>query len=1461
MRSCTEKAYPGGLRVLVLLLCLGAVWPWPAGGSTRRSTRVRQYEAPAAWGTDLDEAVGRARASMKPILVFFTAPDCPACHQIKRFSLNNAALQPVIRKFERVEIDLSKRSELVSLFNIDKLPGLYVIDPDGRIKGHMEGYATAKALGKYLGRIVADHWSALEIDRLITALATGQASADQWRKGLSAMDNSDIRHRMLALSERLSPGDIKTLTACLGHGQLAVRLGALDLLEQVNDTIIGFDPWGDPQSGEQQDLLKRWRQWADSGESPSALSSELTREKFDRRIQDLIGDDPQRSRRALQVLGRGGQHAARFIVDYFQAHPTLDTNALRRIKEVQYALVIPASNGLDPQATAHRIVWGNPDVQIRTIRQLTDCGMGPSAILVDLLAHEDPLVRETAVEILFKTAGALAVAPVKKLLEQEKDPDVSFAALKHLSDTKTAESQRILQSYFTHDNEDLVIAAIEGAVELSAGPMGAKLLPLLEDPRWRVRAAAIEGIKKKGGLEAGPLDRLRGKEMQVPDRVAEALGKCLEDPDEFVRHTAAAALGELKVDNAEGPLKKAYDRYPDMHGVVVSVLMRMGKSMPSSFIDGLFGPEPEDLLFVMDNIREINGSSRELIRRAAASKNPDISGSALRIIAGSDKRQASDNALLISALQSGQTEKQLTILQEFDLDSEDTKRVREQMQSAPSPGKGRARPSGDTHTDVLLAATGLMEDPSTSELVRGQALLLLNQYGYPDAFKKAMETWPELNASTRTAVIRFLPLYGKDSIPLFRRALDDDYTDVWQTALGQFYDDDGHDLYAGPLGDYLLEPAGRLTSSMMWPEGLYRLCSEKPRALIPFARKTLSAPDTVPSDRKILALTVYALTGVPQGGEPPVLALTRDKNPFIRRAAWIALTAQSREALEKHFETMQADPSSRVRELLPALIYNHGYGKTPVALYFSKEEYFTGYQGLRIEQAHESARSYGAPGAYPYGTKKTIRPAVTDKIRTMMVNDPDPLVRFRCMLCLLSHKIPLDLGEVVTTARLSGQPKRVADLLEEFFNIHGSDLGEPFKVLLPLLQTPDGKGGREYMVESFLSRWGGRAHPPGETRISFTTIPSPSPSKSLMATFNDGYEELSRQNDSPIEMVLFTTSGCRRCFAVEKYIQMLRHRYPNLRVRRHDILTRRGLAYNEVLSRKFMAEDTARGKAPAVFTAGGYAIDRNITLFSLEKLVRYSAMEITGEGPLAVSPEELAVADGFIRARRTGLSWYGVARAGLVRGANPLAMAALLLVFYYLRIAGRTGPSVMRYGTLYVATAAVVTLSLWLLPQGDIAKGTRLHDISGVLMWLILMYMVSIGLRFFFRSLWRLKKKAKSKTEKPKTRKIPGRRYVLGVVALWAVVLAVLDIPAMGNSQTVTLVYSIKNQISLFPSMLMLILFFMMSVLPSGGLLWSFSQLTRREKIQSFVAGHPFSANMALSAVWIWIAVKYFQAL
>lgn len=1444
------KPYAIGFRAGLLLLCLVCAGPSSALASIPSPGGMQPLGIPAAWQTDLDETIGHARISLRPILVFFTGPNCLECAQIKRFSLGHQALQPLIREFERVEIDLAKRPELARVFQIAKIPALYVIAPEGRIKGHQAGYATAKALEAFLRQMLAGELSQKEIDRLRTALATGQGSAEQWRKALAAMEDDAVRDRLHALADGLSPADLKILTACLTDPLLAVRLGALDLLESANDTIVGFDPWIDPVSPGQQELLARWRAWASSDARPLDQAAALTQEKFDRSLQDLIGDDPQRSRRAMQVLARGGQRAALLIADYLKTDPKLDANALRRIKEVQYTLCIPSANGLDPQATAHGIVWGNQDVQLRAVRQLADCGTGPAAILVDLLAHEDPLVRETAVEVLFKATGALAVAPVKALLERENDPDISFTALKHLGDINTTDSRKILESYFAHANEDLVIAAIQGAVQSSVGALGDKLLPLLEDPRWRVRVAAIEGIKEKGGNESGLYDRIQGKEQVIPERISRALLKCLDDPDEFVRHTAAVTLGELKVDGAQTPLRAAYAKHPQMHGVIVSVLLALDASLPSAYIEELFGPDPDDLLFVLDRMEAVSGAARELIHRAGQSENPDIACSALRIVAKSEQRNAADNALLLAAIRSGVTEKQLTVIQEFDVDSEVVNSVRETMKKNIPPDKALPFLSGSTTTDVLFAVADLMKDPSASDLVRGDAMVLLCRYGHREAFEKATAAWPDLTSSMRRDVARSLPYYGQDAIALFNLALEDDSTDVWQAALDHLSDNDGRTWFAEPVRHYLSNPASRLTPAMIWPAGLNALCAHNPEALVPFTKTVLAEAHTFQPDRVILALTILAHAQIKEADKGPVLDLTKDPNPLIRRAAWIALASRGEEALTANLDAILADPSKYVREIIPSLLYNNMYDKTELVLYFSDETYFTGYEGLRIDRRPNDDE-------HAYGQQKTLRPETIDQINAMIKDDPSPLVRFRCMLCLLSYQIPLDLNAVYETGKLSGEPRIVADLVADFFSTHSHRLGENFSILIPLVQTPDGKSRRAYAVESFLQRRGGKVPPANEAQLALTALADQATPTPAMATFTNA-EQPNWQDNSPKELVLFTTAVCRECFAAEKIIQVFQQLYSGLRVTRHDLLTREGLAHNEVLSRRFGIDEAYQATAPTLFMASGSLAGPEISFFSFEELVRRSD---EGSIPLSVSTEELKAAEGFIEARRKAYAWHTIAKSGFIQGLSPCLLAALLLLLRYLSRAGQTGPAILRHGARYLAVVAAATFCLWLIPQMEITKGTHLHDVSGALLWLILFCMVVIALRLFLGSLWRLRKKAKEKQKTAKVRKMPGRRYILGVVLLWAAAVSTLDITGMGNAHTITLAYSIKNHIMPIASGLILITFCVACMLPSAGILWFFSRFAEHPKVASFIAGHRLMLNMALSAIWFWLAFKHIQLL
>jgi HEAT repeat protein/thioredoxin-related protein len=1088
-----QKKPSYSLRITLVLMLSAFLFPLSAIGAIPPPSSMPDYGIEAAWGTDLDEAIGRAQISLKPILLFFMQPNCLECYRIKSYSLKNESLQPLLKKVERVEIDLSGRPELAMIFRIQEIPSLLVIEPDGRLRGHFKGYMTAKELSNALDLILSGNAILNDLDLLLETLKTGDAAASDWRKAMLAMADSEARKKILGIAGDISSGDQEALFKCLTDDLLAVRLGALEFCEEITGEISGFDPWADQQSiypqEEQQKAIKYWQVWSKSGKSISPANRIMTRKKFDRALQDLIGEDRNRSRYAQRSLSNGKNNVAAWLAAYLDTCPDISENALRRIKEVQYSMVIPTTTGLDPLTTAHRLIWGNQDVQALTIRQLADCGLSVFPLLVDLLTHPEPVIREAAIETLFSSAGNYAVKPIEQHLERETDPDILFIILKHLGDTKSRESFKILESFFTHENEDLVIAAIGGAVKLSVGSLATKLIPLLKDPQWRVRVAALEAIKEKGGHEADFLSQIRGRDVFVRDEIADAVFHCLDDPDEFVRHTAAVTIGEMKINNAESPLKKAYRKHVDMHGVVVSVLLELGMSIPGSYIKDLFGPDRNDLLFVLDRLEKINGNNRSLVHRACESKNPDIACTALRIMAGTEKRRNEDNALLIQAIDSNEPEKQLTVIQEFDMDSDKRKSFRLAMKKSTLPPKKTGLIKTNSDEDILYAVARIMEDTLISGSVRDDAMVLLCGYGHPGAFKMAERLWPELMPSKRSQVAGSFSYYGKIAIPLFKKALSDNNATVWEAALDQLSDSE-ENVFTKPLSQYLLSPDSRLHPSMIWPRVLDFLCSKSPQQMVPFADQVMENIPAYRSDLVILALSIYTYAGITKDAEKTVLGLSQNIDPFIRRAAWMALTSTNQDKLYEYMDRISTDPSKYVREIVPALLYDGSY-KKELDLYFSEDECLSGYDGIRISPAERDF----------YGDKNKLKEEAVLKLKTMIDNDRDRLIRYRCMITLLSHHKPYDLNKVVSAGQLSGNPHAVARIMEDFFNDHGSYLGKNFAVLLPLLQTPDGKKYGEYEVKKFREQWGiaeQYQHPP---EIAFTAIPRQEPREAIMAVF------------------------------------------------------------------------------------------------------------------------------------------------------------------------------------------------------------------------------------------------------------------------------------------------------------------------------------------------------------------------
>lgn len=1444
MRSCTRT----GAR-LFSAACLAGVLMTLLHSPVRANVLIPPFptevETNVTWETDMDETVGLSRISLKPILVFFTLPNCPDCYRLKQFTLDNSLVQSPLRMFERLETDLAQRPELAMVFHIRSVPTLMIIEPDGRIRDSMEGYKTAREVHAFLARFIDRYLQPDDALAVIDDLKTGRATLDQWRTVLLAMNNLNVKRTLHLITATLSEQDRQNLAACLGDERLAVRLGALDLLEELNSGPPPFDPWAAPQEPEQKHALELWDQWARSG-SGETRQDVMTLQDFDRYIRDVIGDNPDRSRIAMHVLYTGGKNVARWLSGYLKTHPKLNENALRRIKEIQYALVIPPSPGIEPQALAHRILWGNQDVRIRSIRQLSDCGIGPSAILADLLNHPDTLIRETAVEILFNTAGNRAIPHIKDFLALEKDPDLIFTALKHLSDTESFESQTILESYFTHDNEDLVIAAIEGVVSLSKRPVGSLLAPLLQDKRWRVRVAALEGIREKGGADSDVYDRFRGKKMAFPRNIANAVTACLNDPDEFVRHTAAVTLGELHIIDAAGDLKKAYDAHPEMRAVIVSVLIQLDSDIPGAYMDALFGPEPDDLLTVLSRIKSITGNCRALVHRAAESPNPDVACSALRILAETEKRNSSDNAILAKALTSGSNEKRLTVIQEFDMDSDNKGRVKKTL-NQPDHSKKTINPfQGTTDADVLLAMSDLLSGPSVSGPVQNDAMITLCQYGHEGAFDKAFGSWDSLTSSMKTKVVRSLALHGEKGIPIFKLALNDDNSDVWEAALNQVRRND-KTLFAEPLRDVLLSPDCRLSPSVIWSEGVGSLCRNNPEVLMPFVTKVLGDVSSHREDQIILALTILSYAKNRTGEEERLVNLCRHDNPFVRRSAWIARIAGLKKKWLDHVEDLVSDSSSYVRDLVPTLLQNNYFSTHYLDLYFSGEESYREYDGINFDI---DDNSYEEP---------KLSDTMTQAIRTLSQTDPDPMIRFKSILCLLTYHIPYDLNEMIKTAKQCGKPAVVADHLSRFISTHGHWLGKSFMVLLPLLEAPGSHDYGSYIMDPILERWGVSRAGGKASAISFESLPEKTSEATLMATFTTpSYNDTIDDEFPGTEIHFFTSPDCFQCDMVAFWIDKIFRHNNGLKVIRHNILTREGFIRNESFSRTFRVDEPGHAVVPSIFATSGYLIGREIKWMALGDLMSGADNDFGAEHLFETRPDSKDEALDAARERMGRFSWADLARQGLDRGSQAGVIVILLFLLSYLARSGLDKKPMAMAGGIYLAGVAATSLLMWIFPEAALSLKDFSVKVRSVIMWLIAGLMVTIVMGHFFRSFPGIRKR-KNPPVKTKPPFQPTLRRVMAASSIWGILVTLFCFVSMGNEKTATFLFMIREHSAIVKPVLMTGYYCLAFLIPSAAILGACVFVTSNQAASSFFSRQTKLTHILLCLIWASLLFKLFR--
>ena len=142
----------------------------------------------------------------------------------------------------------------------------------------------------------------LSLDQLESYRANGVPD-DKWTLLMETMGNQENAAAVRSLIKDAKPFPAAKLVAMLASKRLAVRLGALDLLEDAAGETFGFNPWQeDPASGPNADALARWKAWTDKGSAAVGKVAPLTEETFRVIAQEIVSGNRERSERAMLRL-------------------------------------------------------------------------------------------------------------------------------------------------------------------------------------------------------------------------------------------------------------------------------------------------------------------------------------------------------------------------------------------------------------------------------------------------------------------------------------------------------------------------------------------------------------------------------------------------------------------------------------------------------------------------------------------------------------------------------------------------------------------------------------------------------------------------------------------------------------------------------------------------------------------------------------------------------------------------------------------------------------------------------------------------------------------------------------------------------------------------------------------------------------------------------------------------------
>lgn len=1194
---------------------------------------------PVSPASPFEQSLQNAHLLGRPVLVYFQMQGCSWCRKFEAEVLSQDAVKRRLEAFEVITVDVIDEQPLALRHGVRGAPAFVVLPPGGTPPVRWTGFLDRDQFLKLLasaspapeaGPSPGPGPDVLLTPPVITKLRQSGFAAlspDELAEFVTLGANPDTRplaDEILKGTESFPAADFLPL---LRHPRLSVRLAALQILEERAGGTLGFDPWADPPSVNAEALVL-WQAWAAGDHTPRPPSDDPG--ALAGHLNDLLHADPLRSRRGFRALLRTGPSAADAAARFTELNPSLPAGQHNRLRELRHAIMLQSLGVREPEALAHRLIFGNLDVRLQAMASIADLGPEAQTLLSDFLSSREPLEREAAVDGLLRAGGPSAVPTITAALRNESDTNVLHLALRKLGDTGGETTPGLLEGFVRHENEDLAIAALESLGRLKAASAAETVGAALKDPRWRVRVAALKAAADI------PLPALAGNVKDL-----------LSDPDEFVRISAVQTAGQLRIPGTDKIFHDLFASQDALKPAIIQSYSRMGRTIPDSFVEALKKSSPDVVLAVLGSVPDADSGTLPLLRWAAVHTNDDIACSALRLLSAEGLDGPANRDLVTKALRSGNTRRIETVLVSAKISRTDFAKVdpSANVVSLDRPASPPATATPSPYTELTRAVRAVKSDDPAGRI---HTAILLTQLADPAGPAALPADIKSLATSQRVRLAAALSVQRTAATRrLFEHLLDDPEPEVRRAAITALFAEGSNASCLALAFGVLQTPGSHLRAAEVSNYRLTSRYSMNSAETDGYRDQYLAALKSSPDPEvQVLALDLLATVWTP-ACTAVVEPFLSSENPQVRRAAFFTLGRNLIQTRDIHRDRILNDTSPLVRAVLPALFVS---GSFPWKVPYSETGFTSNYQS-------------GLHDHRPRGSLASEDLAVLRQLAA----DLDPNVQLFANLALFTNLAPLDTARFASLVRHDPDARLLSSTLRNTFRQHAARMPDSYAALVSLVDVR----GDEQVARAIAARF-----PASQPAASEPTPPPSTVIAAVPAATPDA------SDTKEVALYYFSKPGCGHCEQVKNMLDRVAESFPELRVTEFNINKNQSMELNETLSRRFGVPETLRLVAPAVFTASGFLVKDDIGEERLGDLILRSRE--AGLEPLAADPPSPAAAQA-ISERYARIHPGVILAAGVLDGLNPCAFATIIFLLSYLQIARKTPREMAGIGLAYVA--------------------------------------------------------------------------------------------------------------------------------------------------------------------------------